>query len=200
MIVADAYNVTSGLIDAVVWLLVYGLIAAIIFKIVKTFRKSKDKSNPGELAIRKKTVKKKPASKGWDLTSNFDFLNQLPPPDNSQLPLSQSQWLEDPTGDYDERFWDGIKWTRLVRQKNGSELWQLQRQEKADEIGLPVQSRQTNVDGVGNQNEQKIGQPDSQNIVADLRELTGLFDRGALTIEEFGAAKERLLGGEVNRE
>ena len=56
------------------------------------------------------------------------------------------------------------------------------------------------MDGVGNQNEQKIGQADSQNIVADLRELTGLFDRGALTIEEFGAAKERLLGGEVNRE
>ena len=194
MIVADAYNITSGLIDAIVWLLVYGSIAAIIFKIVKTFRKSKDKSNLGELAIRKKTVKKKPASKGWDPTSNFDFLNQLPPPDNSQLPLSQSQWLEDPTGDYDERLWDGIKWTRLVRQKNGSELWQLQRQEKADEIGLPVQSRQTNMDGVGNQNEQKIGQADFQNIVADLKELTGLFDRGALTIGEFKAAKERMLG------
>jgi hypothetical protein len=39
-----------------------------------------------------------------------------------------------------------------------------------------------------------IRQVESQNIVADLKELTALFDRGALTIEEFKAAKKRILG------
>lgn len=169
------------MIDAIVWVLVYGSIAAIIYGIFRIFKSSGKKV--------KTSVSEDP--------TDFTFLSKLKPPSIRELegrPITQPHWLADPAKHYDERMWDGNKWSRQVRQTGGADFWQLRRPAEAAVIQSPSSRLETNANAERSLTEPVIRQVDSQNIVADLKELTALFDRGALTIEEFKAVKKRILG------
>jgi hypothetical protein len=174
------FNLSAGAIDFLIGLIVQTIVFLAI---------------PG--GLRKRTSRNRLLEvEDFDAT-DFTFLTELKPPSIRELeghPITQPHWLADPAKHYDERMWDGSKWSRQVRQTGGADFWQLRRPAEAAATQSTKSRLLTNASGEHSPTETVVSQVDSQNIVADLKELTGLFDRGALTIEEFKLAKGRILG------
>ena len=177
---SSEFNLSAGAID----FLIGFIVQTIVFLAI-----------PG--GLRKRTSRNRLLEvEDFDAT-DFTFLTELKPPSIRELegrPITQPHWLADPAKHYDERMWDGGKWSRQVRQTDGADFWQLRRPAEAAVMQSPSSRLETNANAERSPTEPVIRQVDSQNIVADLKELTTLFDRGALTIDEFKAAKERILG------
>ena len=133
--------------------------------------------------------------KDFDAT-DFTFLTELKPPSIGELkgrPITHSHWLADPAKHYDERMWNGSKWSRQVRQTGGADFWQLRRPVEVAESQLTKSWQESNGSGERSQAKSVPSQADAQNIVSDLEKLATLLDRGLLTDEEFQEAKNRLL-------
>jgi hypothetical protein len=115
---ADAYNVTSGMIDAFVWVLVYGSIAAIIYGVVKGVKSARStESLSSEKETSTRTVSQ---SKRKRITKK---LSKLEPPRWPPLPGQEvpSGWYEDPSGRGSHRYFESghtfssARWTERIQ-------------------------------------------------------------------------------------
>ena len=100
---ADAYNVTSGMIDFFVWVLVYGSIGAIIYGVVKGIKSARStESLSSEKESLTQTVSQ---SKKKRITKK---LSKLEPPRWPPLPGQEvpSGWYEDPSGRGSHRYFE----------------------------------------------------------------------------------------------
>ena len=181
-------NLVAGAID---FLIAFG-IQSVVFLAVPSGIRNRIQRNRSIASIGGVTpTKKKKASSSYAKprasTDEFDWLQNLVKPGQfdiytKKFKLAHKDWLKDPSGHYDERFWDGKVWTRKVRQKSGT--WKIE--PSPSEMQGPSESAQEKFE------EQTAGTLSSK-LVADLEKLGNLFDRGLLTDVEFLEAKHRLL-------
>ena len=100
---ADAYNVTSGMIDAFVWVLVYGSIAAIIYGVVKGVKSAKNTGPPSlNMEISGQTVSRSKKRRITKLLSGLEPPRR--PPLDGQVVLSG--WYKDPSGRGSLRYYE----------------------------------------------------------------------------------------------
>jgi hypothetical protein len=97
MITATAYDVTSGAIDALFWVLVNGLVVVTIWMIVRRIRR-------GSVV---------------EYLDDVDTIKIENPQLKMGVYLPPPGWLADPVGAAEKRYWDGDVWTNRVKGRQG---------------------------------------------------------------------------------
>ncbi len=165
---SDAYDATSGAIDAVVWIFSYGLLAVVAFLI---YRVARQRST--EIARHRTQGKLETERLSQTKTEDLE-----PPYDRSGY-MKPAGWYQDPSGRFSERYFAGAKWTSMVRDSDGTDInenmvFEFEESSSTNRSGDEVSNR-------GN------------DLISGLSALSELFARGLLTEDEFTTAKARLL-------
>ena len=119
---SDAYGNTSGAIDALFTLLVYGALAGFIwFVVAQTKGHRKPKFDLQDRPSQKGFTPMQPASPPARGTAIIH--PDWPLPYASSGYLKSSGWYQDPGPHFTQRYFDGSKWTLRVRDASGNELY-----------------------------------------------------------------------------
>jgi hypothetical protein len=170
-VTSDAYNVTSGAVDAAVWIFSYGFLAVVAFLIYRVARQRSTEINAKHRTLEKLETKRLSLTKVGDLE----------PPYRSSGYLKPAGWYKDPTGRFSKRYFAGAKWTSMVRDSDGTEI---------DENKLSEFDENSNSNGPEDEALNR-----GNDLTSGLTALSELFLRGLLTEDEFTTAKARLLEG-----
>jgi len=141
----------SGSIDGIVFVSVNGFIIFVFFILIKKIR----------------------GNKGTETTSNI--VPKMDDPYLSSGYLKPPGWLKDPSGEFDQRYWNGTAWTNRVKAKN--------RPNRSTSIPQ-TQNLKTDPEAV---------RTDATSLLSNFERLAKLHQDGIITDEEFSQTKKLII-------
>jgi hypothetical protein len=141
----------SGSIDGIVFVASNGLIIFLVYLLIRRIR----------------------GTKRTEITSNM--VPKMDDPYLSSGYLKPAGWLKDPSGEFDQRYWNGTAWTNRVKAKN---------RPNRSTSNPRAQSLKTNAESAG---------ADTNSLLQNFERLAKLHQDGIITDEEFSQTKKRII-------
>lgn len=141
----------SGSIDGIFYFAVIGSIIFLVYILIKKIR----------------------GDRGTEVTSNI--VPKMDDPYLSSGYLKPAGWLKDPSGEFDQRYWNGTAWTIRVKAKN---------RPNRSTSNPRAKSFKTNAESAG---------ADTNSLLSNFERLAKLHQDGIITDEEFSQTKKRII-------
>ena len=144
-------DLLSGSIDGIFYVAVNGSIIFLVYILIKKIR----------------------GDRGTEVTSNM--VPKMDDPYLSSGYLKPAGWLKDPSGEFDQRYWNGTAWTNRVKAKN---------RPNRSTSNPRAKNLKTNPESVVT---------DANSLLSNFERLAKLHQDGILTDEEFSQTKKRII-------